>query len=222
MGKTIICIKLGMNFSQNGEKVLLIDLSSGKKKISEYLNVNQDIIYDVKDVLDTTCSLDQAVIEIKDGLSLLPYPRMADKLDNIKTESFSKLINEAKNAYDIIIIDIDKISLSFINFDLISSIVTDNNNNFSCIKEFNGDKHIAQKFNVQNIIALLNKYNKKGVKKGTMMSAKDIKKMTYMNMEAIIEENNNYLNVDLDFMLNRDENSFNKAVNLVINKMLGY
>lgn len=220
IGKTIICIKLGISLSESGKKVLLMDLSTGKKKISEYLDVNEDIIYDIKDVLDSTCSLDQAVIEITDSLSLLPCPRIADKLSDVKIEEFTKLINDAKNAYEMIIVDIDNISLSYINFDLINSIVTINNNDFSCIKEFKVDKTIAQKFNVDLIYAVLNKYNKKNAKKGTMVSSKDIQKMTEMSMNAIIEENSKYLNSEYDFMFNKEDSSFNKAIKIIVEQII--
>lgn len=215
IGKTIICTKLGISLSESGKKVILMDLSIGKKKISEYLNVNEDIIYDIKDVLDSTCSLDQAVIEISDNLSLLPCPRLADKLSNIKIDSFTRLISEAINSYDLIIVDIDKVSLSYIDFNVVSNIITVNNNDFSCIKEINWDKYISKKFNIDLISAILNKYNAKNAKKGTMMNAIDIQKMTEINMSVIIEENSKYLNVDYDFMFSKEENSFNKAIKTI-------
>jgi septum site-determining protein MinD len=219
IGKTIICIKSGIALTENGKKVLLMDLSSGKKKISEYLNVNEAIIYDIKDALDETCSLDQAVIEINENLSLLPCPRIADKLKDITLVAFTKLINEAKKTYDIIIADIDKISSSYINFSIISNIVTVNNNDFSCIKEINRNKYIAQKFNVDLISAVLNRYNRKNAKKGTAMNAKDIHKLTEIDMDVIIEENSKYLNADYDFLFDREDNSFNKAVKIIVEKI---
>lgn len=218
-GKTIICIKSGITLSESGKKVLLLDLSSGKKKVSEYLNVNEDIIYDIKDVLDATCSLEQAIIEINESLSLLPCPRIADKLSNITIEAFTGLINEAKKAFDIIIADIDKLSSSYIDFSLISNIITINNNDFSCIKEFNRDKYIAQKSDVGSTHAVLNKYNRKNAKRGTMMNAKDIQKMTEMDMNIIIEENSKYLNADYDFLFSKEDNSFNRAVKTIVEKL---
>lgn len=216
----MICIKLGVNISEGGKKVLLMDLSSGKTKISEYLKVNEDIIYDIKDVLDSTCSLDQAIIEINSNLSLLPSPRLVDKLNNIRIEAFTQLINEAESLYDIIIVDIDKINLSYIDFKLINHVITVNNNDFSCIKEFNSDKTISHNNNVESILTLLNKYNRRNAKKGTMMNSKDIQKMTDMNMDVIIEESSNYMNGEYEFVINRDNNSFNKAIDNLTSKIL--
>ncbi|HBV66725.1 MAG TPA: hypothetical protein DEF04_00010 [Clostridiales bacterium] len=212
IGKTVVCIKTGVSLSDAGSKVLLVDLSSGKKKISEYLDVNENVIYDIKDVLNSTCTLDQAAIEVKEDLWLLPYPRIADKLSVVKAEEFSRLINEAASMYDFIIVDADKISMSFIDFRLVNAAVTVNNNDFSCIREINADREIAHKFDIKNIFVMLNKFNRKKASKGAMLNPKDIQKMTEMNISSIIEENTEYENADCVFMFSSKENSFNKEI----------
>ena len=219
IGKTIICIKMGVNLSENGKKVLLIDLSEGKNKMSEYLNVNEDIIYDIKDVLDSTCSPEQAIIDINENLFLLPCPRVAGKLGSIKMEEFDKLINEVKDIYDVIITDIDKISSSYIDFNLIDNIISINCNDFSCIKELNRDKHIAEKFNVE-IISVLNKYDRKNAKKGIMLNIKEVEKMTEMEMNIVIDENIKYSDVDYDFLFSNEDDTFNKAIKSLSEKLL--
>ena len=220
IGKTLICIKTGISLSQEGKNILLVDLSSGKRKISEYLNVNEDIIYDIKDVLDTTCSFNQAVIEINNGLSLLPSPRIADKLNDIKLEAFTKLFYEAKENYDFIIVDVDKISHSYIDLNLVNTVMSVNNNDYSCIKEINSDKYISGKYNVEDMYGILNKYNKKRAKNGTMMHSKEIQSMTEININTIIEENPKYSNANYDFLFSNEENSFNKAVKTIANQLL--
>ena len=84
IGKTIISIKLAIELANSGKNVLMMDLSSGKIKMSEYLNVNEDIIYDIVDVVNKTCTLEQGIIEINENLSLLPCPRIAGKINEIK------------------------------------------------------------------------------------------------------------------------------------------
>lgn len=219
IGKTVVCIKTGITLSQEGKNVLLMDLSGGKEKISEYLNVNESIIYDVKDVLDGICSLEQAVIEVSDGLSLLPCPRIADKLSEITRGAFTEITNRVKETYDFIIADVDKASSVYINFSLVSHIITVNNNDFSCIKEFNNIKSVAQKYNINNIFPLLNMYHRKNAKKGTAMSAKDIKKMTGMDMDVIIEENHKYSTMDYDYLFSSEDDSFSKAVKTIAEKV---
>ena len=219
IGKTVICIKTGIALSQEGKSVLLMDLSSGKKKISEYLNVNESIIYDVKDALDEICSLEQAVIEISEKLSLLPCPRIVGKLDAITQEAFTEIVKKAKESYDYIIADVDKVSSSYINFNLVSHVITVNNNDFSCIKEFNNVKNIAQKYNVNCILPLLNMYYRENTKKGTAMSAKDIQRMTGMDMDVVIEGNPRYSNIGYDYLFSSEEDSFSKAIKTISGKL---
>ncbi|MDW5300606.1 MAG: hypothetical protein SA378_10790 [Sedimentibacter sp.] len=219
IGKTVLATKMSIEMSKIGKNVLLMDLSTGKKKISEYLGVNEDIIYDIKDVLDMTCSLEQAVIEINDKLSILPNPRIAGKLGVIKSELFLKMLDEAKSKYDVIVADIDKISLSYIDFKSVQSAIIMNNNDFSCIKELNNEKDIANKFGLNNIIAVINKFNKKNASSGTMMKLKDIQKLTEIQNMNIIEDNAIYLNANCDVLFSNQDNSFNMVVKKIINKI---
>lgn len=220
IGKTIIGIKAGIEIANRGKKVLLIDLSKGKKKTAEYLNVHEDIIYDIKDVLDCTCSMGQSVIDISDNLSVLPYPRIANKLDNIKRESFSKLINEAKEKYDDIIVDVDSVSSCYyIDFTNIEGIIILNNNDFSAVKEINNSADIVEKFDIKKIMVIINKYNKKNANKGIMLRIKDMKKMIGKDILGTIDDELKYANSDYDFLYNKDINSFNNTIDLIVNKI---
>ncbi|MDD2397290.1 MAG: AAA family ATPase, partial [Tissierellia bacterium] len=92
IGKTMISIKLAVELAKSGKIVLMMDLSSGKLKMSEYLNVNEDIIYDIVDVMKKTCTLEQGIIEINENLSLMPSPRIPGKINEINKESFINLL----------------------------------------------------------------------------------------------------------------------------------
>jgi len=220
IGKTIIGIKSGIELSNRGERILLIDLSKGNKKISEYLKVDEDIIYDVKDVLDGICSMEQSVIDISDKLSILPFPRIANKLGNIKKESFSNIINEAKNKYDVTIVDVDGISsFYYIDFANIEGVIIINNNEFSAVKEINNASDIVEKFALKKIIVIINKYNKRNANKGIMLRIKDIKKMIGKDLLGIIEDEIKYTNIDYDFLFNKNINTFNNTIDYIVNKI---
>jgi septum site-determining protein MinD len=189
IGKTIIGIKMAVELSRGGRRVLMVDISSGKVKMSEYLNVDEGIIYDVIDVLQKTCSLDQALIEIKENLYLLPSPRIAGKIDKLNRELFMNLFQYTDD-FDVVIIDADSLTCACIDFSKIDNAITLNNNDFSCIKEINADKAISSQ--TSNFIAVINRYNKKEAKRGRMLKITDIEKLTKTNISSIIEENINY------------------------------
>lgn len=214
IGKTVISIKTGIELSNSGKKVLMMDLSHGKVKMSEYLKVNEDIIYDIADVLSDVCTLEQGVIEINENLSLLPCPRIQGKLNEINKESFVKLLKYAGD-YDAVIVDADKLTQSFIDFSEIHNVLTINNNDFSCIKEINTDRTISSK--VAKFTVIINKYNKKMANKGLMMKLKDIEKLTDVNVAASIEENIKYSEADYEMLfsdsfLNNEINSILKYI----------
>ena len=58
--------------------------------------------------------MDQAIVDVSENLWLLPSPRLMDKLKDVKFELFGSLIKDAKD-YDVIIVDVDKVSLSYID-----------------------------------------------------------------------------------------------------------
>lgn len=215
IGKTVIAIKTGIIISASGKNVLLMDLSSGKIKISEYLEVNEDIIYDIKDVLDRTCSIEQATIDINENLHLLPYPRISNKLGTIKAQDFLNLINGLKINYDVIIVDMDSIvSCNYIEYEEIESLITVNNNDYSSIKEINDEICISNMFGIKNVISIINKYNSKS----SLLKVKDIKKMLKIDV-GLIEEDSKYNMLDKNFLFKDDGSSFNKTVEAIISKL---
>jgi len=220
IGKTVLSIKTGIELSKRGKHVLLVDLSSGNKKISEYLKVNEDIIYDIKDVLDGTCSIEQSVIDVKENLSILPYPRILNKLGPIKRESFAHLIADTKRDYDMTIVDIDSIaSCYYIDFENIDSAIIVNNNDFSAVKEINIEFDIAEKFGLKQTILVINKYNKKDGNKGIMLRLNEMKKMIGKDTLGIIEDNIKYIDADYDFLFDNEINTFNKTIDCIVNKI---
>lgn len=214
IGKTVMALKLGIEIAGRGKNVLLMDLSSGKVKMSEYLKVEEDIIYDIADVIMDTCTLEHGIIEIIENLSLLPFPRVPEKINQINKESFTNLIDSAIK-YDYIIIDVDKLTSSYIDFSKINNVISLNNNDFSCIKEINSDKIISLKSS--NFIPVLNKYNKTGAKKGIMIKLKDIEKLTENTILAAIEENINYLELGYEKLFSPQ--FLTSEINIIINSL---
>lgn len=199
IGKTIISIMTAIEISKSGKNVLMMDLSSGKIKISEYLNVHENFIYDAADVFNDICTLEQAVIEINENLHLLPCPRILGKIDAIGKETFGKLLEFTKD-YDAVIIDADKLTHSYLDFSKIQNVLSINNNDFSCIKEVNTDRIISSKS--LNFIAAINKYNKKKANEGLMMKFKDIKRLTQISDIIVIEDSDKFSNVEYNMFFN--------------------
>jgi septum formation inhibitor-activating ATPase MinD len=221
IGKTVLSIKIGIELSQKGKRVLLADFSGGKRKMSEYFKVDEDIIYDIRDVLDKTCSLEQAAIEIIENLNLVPNPRVQGKLNGVRREDFKNFIKdtESQHDYDFIIADVGSMSSSFIDFDSADHAVIINNNDFSCVRELNADKTMVRMNGLNDITLVINRFNKKNAVKGTMLKLRDIQRMTDTKMLYIIEENPKYSQMDSYFLFSGDENSFAGTVKSMVSSL---
>jgi septum formation inhibitor-activating ATPase MinD len=214
IGKTILSIKIGIELAKTGKKILMMDLSQGKIKMSEYLNVNENIIYDIVDVYNNTCTLDQGIIEINENLFLLPCPRLPDKINEINKENFSRLIDSAVD-YDYVIIDAHRLTSNYIDFSKIQNVVSINNNDFSCVKEINSNKTISSK--AKNFIVVINMFNKKATNKGNMLKLKCVEKLTETTITTLIEENPKYSQVQYEMLF--QENFIKTEINSIINNL---
>ncbi|MEL7647040.1 MAG: AAA family ATPase [Sedimentibacter sp.] len=221
IGKTVLSIKMGIELSQKGKRVLLADFSGGKRKMSEYFKVDEDIIYDIKDVLDKTCSLEQAAIEIVENLCLVPNPRVQGKLNGVRKQDFKNFIKdtESQHDYDFIIADVGSMSSSFIDFESADHGVIINNNDFSCVREMNADKTMARMNGLNDITLVINRFNKKNAVKGTMLKLRDIQRMTDTKTLYVIEENPKYSQMDSYFLFSSDENSFTGTVKSMVSSL---
>lgn len=56
-GKTMFAANLGTTLAGQGHKVVLIDLDTGLRNLDLYLGIENNIVYDVNDVLTGVCRI---------------------------------------------------------------------------------------------------------------------------------------------------------------------
>lgn len=106
VGKTTTTANLGTALALMGKKVCLIDTDIGLRNLDVVMGLENRIIFDIVDVIQERCRLNQALIKDKrfDDLSLLPAAQTSDKSD-LNPEGMVKMINELKQDFDYILID---------------------------------------------------------------------------------------------------------------------
>ncbi|REB07183.1 septum site-determining protein MinD [Sporosarcina sp. BI001-red] len=107
VGKTTSSANLGTALALQGKKVCLVDTDIGLRNLDVILGLENRIIYDLVDVIEGRCRIQQALVKDKrfeDRLFLLPAAQTTDK-NAVTPEQMKDLITELKRDYDYILID---------------------------------------------------------------------------------------------------------------------
>jgi len=106
VGKTTTTANLGAALSLHGKRVVVIDADLGLRNLDVVLGVEENIIFDITDVFDERCKLEDALIQNRHcpNLFLLPASQTASK-DSIEPEQMKKLCTDLKNKFDYVLID---------------------------------------------------------------------------------------------------------------------
>lgn len=106
VGKTTTTANLGTALALMDKKVCLIDTDIGLRNLDVVMGLENRIIYDIVDVIEGRCRLQQALIQDKrfEFLSLLPAAQTSDK-SAVTPEGMKDIVAELKQEYDYIVID---------------------------------------------------------------------------------------------------------------------
>ncbi len=105
-GKTMFAANLGAMLSGRGHKVVLVDMDTGLRNLDLYLGLENNVVYDVNDVLGGVCRIKQALIKHKKfpGLSFMAASPKADE-GEITPLHIKVLCKKLEELFDYVIID---------------------------------------------------------------------------------------------------------------------
>lgn len=106
VGKSSICIGLGVALAQKGFQVCLIDMDLGLKNLDVMMGLENRVFFDLMDVMEGHCSLGKAIIKDKHqkNLSLLPASKSI-QANHFDGQKLVTIIQELKKQYDYILLD---------------------------------------------------------------------------------------------------------------------
>lgn len=108
VGKSTLSACLGMEIARNGQRVCIVDADIGLRDQDVLLGVQDCIVYDILDVANGICPVDDALVVPKPdalpNLSLLPASQFA-RAKELEAKAFRKILRTLKSNFDHVLID---------------------------------------------------------------------------------------------------------------------
>lgn len=106
VGKSTTTANIAVGLAESGKKVVAIDFDIGLRNLDMILGLERRIVYDVVDVMEDKCKLNQALIHDKrsQNLYFLPASQTKDK-DVLNKEKVRDLIDRLRGDFDYILLD---------------------------------------------------------------------------------------------------------------------
>lgn len=199
VGKSTFCANTALSLCEKGKKVLLIDGDAGLRSLDLLLGVDEMVLYDWTDILNERCDPSKARLFYNENLQLLPAP--IEYPENLNTEDFRKIIEIYKNEYDYIFIDAPAGTGELTK---IYALCADN-----CIvvatpdavsarsASVAGDELIKWGITEENMRLVINRFDKKAVKRGKLLNVDDVIDRTYIRLLGVVPEERDLMYVSV-------------------------
>ncbi|MGC2872172.1 septum site-determining protein MinD [Ihubacter sp. rT4E-8] len=105
-GKSMFAVNFGAALAGRGKSVVLLDMDLGLRNLDLYFGLENQVVYDVYDVLTGVCRIKQALIRDKrfENLYMMAAPPSRDD-GSLTPLHLQVLCEKLKNIYDYVIID---------------------------------------------------------------------------------------------------------------------
>ncbi len=177
VGKTTTTANIGAGLAKLDKKVVVIDTDLGLRNLDVVMGLENQIVYNLVDVIAGTCRLKQALIRDKryDNLFLLPSAQTKDK-SAISPGQMKKLTSELKEEFDYILLDCPAgIEQGFQNAIAgADSAIVVTTPEVSAIRDADRILGLLEKNGIRKSSLIINRIRMDMVKRGDMMSVDDV------------------------------------------------
>jgi septum site-determining protein MinD len=191
VGKTTTSANIGTALALSGKKVCLLDTDIGLRNLDVLLGLENRIIYDLVDVTEQKCKIEQAWIKHKrcDTLYLLPAAQTKDK-SAVDAKQLRWLTAELKERFDYVIIDCPAgIEMGFKNAvaGADRAIVVSSPEN-AAIRDADRVIGILEKERVPQPKLVVNRFRPQMVKEGGMLDVEEVISVLAVDLLGVVPD----------------------------------
>jgi septum site-determining protein MinD len=191
VGKTTATANIAVALAQLGQKVVCIDSDIGLRNLDVVLGLENRIVYDLVDIIEGRCRLQQAMIRDKrfDDLFLIPAAQTRDK-NAISPSDMVKLGDELREEVDWVIIDSPAgIERGFRNaIAPADEILVITNPDVSAVRDADRIIGLIEAEQKGPAKLVINRLNPGMVQRGDMMDAEDVLELLAIKLIGIVPE----------------------------------
>jgi len=191
VGKTTTTANIGTALALQGKKVCLVDTDIGLRNLDVVMGLENRIIYDLVDVAEGRCRLNQALVKDKrfDELYMLPAAQTKDKT-SVTPEQVRDIILELKKDYEYILIDCPAgIEHGFRNAiagaDKAIVVTTPEN---AAVRDADRIIGLLEQSNIESPKLVVNRIRQNLVKSGDMLDIEDILQVLNIDLIGIVPD----------------------------------
>lgn len=219
VGKSTLTTALGNAFVKQGKNVLLVDCDAGLGSLEIILNVRNKVVYNWLDVYTNTCSPDDAIINIKDKLDLLPAP--GKTVNDCPNDCIKEIISKYSR-YDYIFIDAPagigeglKRAASAATVALVVATADE-----VSVSGAHTLEKTVNELGVRNTRLIINRYDIKAVRKDRLLKIDDIINKTNVQLIGIVPEETEIMYYTVTYKTGK-KNKTAKAINRIADRING-
>jgi len=192
VGKTTTAFLLGYNLARLGSKVIVLDMDIGLNNLDVVAGVDDEVNYDLCDVLEQKCRVRQALIrsEKSPQLYFLPCVNLVNS-GKITAVLLQDVIKELNSSFDYILIDCP----AGIGFEFRRAIFYANEALVVCTPHLISIRDAGRVCNllcgcVDNVGLVVNRTRADLIAKSLMFSPQDIAQSLQIPLVGVVRENN--------------------------------
>jgi len=227
VGKTTTSANLGTALAMAGQRVVVVDADLGLRNLDIVMGLESRIVYNVVDVIEERCPLHQALVRDKrvDELYLLPASQTRDKYA-VTPEQMVAVCQQLQQMADYVLIDSPAgIESGFRNAVAPANevfIVT--TPEVSALRDADKVIYLLERDVKIEPRLIINRYNPRLVRRGDMLSRKDILDILSIDLLGIVPDDDSIVistNKGRPIALNR-EAYISQAYHNIAQRILGY